>query len=238
MILDRAWRLGRALEWRATRARRATTHAGYRRYLDALSFALAAPAEQRDLLALDLETDGLDAGKSAIVQVGYVPLRLGGAADVLPGVRLGEARQVLVRGTGSLADDSVVVHGITDARRESGVTLAQALEQTLEAITGRVLVAHCAGVERAFLDAACRTVCGAPFVGATICTLELERRWFPRPRTADGLRLGKLRSAHGLPSYPAHDALTDALACAELLLAQVAARRSRGLRLVDLIERV
>ena len=106
------------------------------------------------------------------------------------------------------------------------------------ALGGRVLVAHAAGFERAFLDRACRGVTGAPFVGATICTLALEQRWFPGPRAADGFRLGKLRSAHGLPHYPAHSASHDALACAELLLAQVAQRRSGGLRIIDLIERV
>lgn len=194
-----------------------------------------------ELLAVDLETDGLDVETSAIVQVGFVPLRLGCecAEDAQShGISLAGAEQFLVAGAGHLDAKSVVVHGITDTRRAQGVPLEVALEKTLDALHGRVLVAHCAGVERSFLDRACRSITGAPFVGATICTLDLERRWFPGPRTADGFRLKKLRSAHHLPHYPAHDALSDALACAELLLAQVAQRRSRNLELVDLIERV
>lgn len=245
MIGDRAWRLARALQRRAKRARERTTDDGYRAYLDALPTDLTVAAGAAPLLALDLETDGLDAAKAPILQIGYVPLHVGTTppgkdATVLErgGVELGGARQIDVGGDGGLDATSVVVHGITDTRRASGAALADALRETFGALTGRVLVAHCASVERSFLDVACEEVFGAPFVGATICTLELEQRWFPGPRTSDGFRLGKLRSRHGLPHYAAHDALNDALACGELLLAEVAARRSPDLRLVDLIERV
>lgn len=239
MIGSRAWRLEWSLGRKLSRAVRASGHAAYRRYLDSVPRSFARPVGELELLALDLETDGLDPQQSSILQVGFVPLRLGvDPAGGASGISLAGAGQVLVAGSGALDASSVVVHGITDERSADGVSLEAALERTLDALHGRVLVAHCASVERSFLDRACRRVAGAPFVGATICTLELERRWFPGPRTADGLRLGKLRSSHQLPHYPAHDALSDALACAELLLAQVARRRSRDLQLVDLIERV
>ncbi|MBS3942447.1 MAG: hypothetical protein KG028_15925 [Actinobacteria bacterium] len=56
-------------------------------------------------------------------------------------------------------------------------------------------------------------------------TLRLQRRvlggrW--HPPEPEELRLQAARERFGLPRYRAHDALTDALACAELYLAQVA----------------
>jgi DNA polymerase-3 subunit epsilon len=59
-----------------------------------------------------------------------------------------------------------------------------------------------------------------------IDTLELEHRlvttaWQPDP-PAGALRLWAARERHGLPHTGAHHALTDAVACAELYLAQTA----------------
>ena len=42
------------------------------------------------------------------------------------------------------------------------------------------------------------------------------------------LRLWTARERYGLPSYRAHECLIDAIACAELYLAQVAEMRSQG----------
>ena len=55
--------------------------------------------------------------------------------------------------------------------------------------------------------------------------VQLRRREQPI-RTGD-LRLQACRDRYNLPAYPAHNALMDALATAELLLAQ-AGHRSRG----------
>jgi len=50
------------------------------------------------------------------------------------------------------------------------------------------------------------------------------------------LRLGACRERYGLPIYTAHSALTDALACGELLLAQMAAMGGAGqLTVADLL---
>ena len=51
----------------------------------------------------------------------------------------------------------------------------------------------------------------------------------PSPEASpDELRLWRARRRYGLPRYRAHDALIDALACAELYLAQTAELRDRG----------
>ncbi|PEQ12892.1 hypothetical protein B2G71_08605 [Novosphingobium sp. PC22D] len=192
--------------------------------------AFDRPIAQIEFAAIDLETDGLDFAASAILEAGIV---CGGAR----GIVAASATRVRFRAAAALSASSVVVHGITDDAAARALPEAEALARLLPLLAGKPLVAHFADIEAGFLDAACRRVFGAPFVAPFVCTMQLENRWFPRPRAADGLRLGKLRAGYRLPAYRAHDGLTDALACAELLLAQIAHHGCAGLTLGDLVRR-
>lgn len=175
---------------------------------------LAKAALDSPIVAIDLETDGLDHRKDSILEAGTVAIEA-------EAVQSGSARRIRFRSAAPLNAEAVVVHRITDDEASSAQPVEQALQQVLQICAGKVLVAHFAQIEANFIDAACRAAYGAPFVAPFICTMQLEGRWFPRARAQDGLRLGKLRSQYGLPSYAAHDGLTDALACAELFLAQI-----------------
>ena len=53
---------------------------------------------------------------------------------------------------------------------------------------------------------------------------------FTADPSPERLRLWGARERYGLPEYRAHDPLVDALACAELYLAQVSELRDRGAR--------
>jgi DNA polymerase-3 subunit epsilon len=67
-------------------------------------------------------------------------------------------------------------------------------------------------------------------------TLAIERSKANRaqqPIQDGGFRLDACRERYGLPDYQGHDALTDALATAELLLAQIA-YQGKDCRLYDL----
>ena len=170
------------------------------------------------LLAVDLETTGLDPDHDRIVSIGFVPVD--GTSIVLSG-----AGQLVVRGTTSVGQ-SATVHGLTDDRVAAGLDLPAALDVLLGALSGRVLLAHHAAIEQGFLDVACRRVHGQHLPSVAVDTMALEHRllttgWTQEP-AAGSLRLAAARARHGLPRYRAHDALTDALACAELYLAQVA----------------
>ncbi|WFL78980.1 exonuclease domain-containing protein [Altererythrobacter arenosus] len=183
---------------------------------------LKAEVSEVPLLAIDLETDGLDSSRDMILESGSVALDMGS-------IQGGSARRIRFRAERPLNAEAVVIHSITDDEAADALPAEEALALVLEQCTGRVLVAHFAEIEAGFLDAACRKRYGAPFVAPFICTMQLEARWFPRSRARDGLRLGKLRSQYGLPPYRAHDGLTDALACAEVFLAQLAyAKRERA----------
>ena len=57
-----------------------------------------------------------------------------------------------------------------------------------------------------------------------IDTMKIARQWFERRNkeiSQGDLRLFNLRKRYGLPSYQAHNALSDAIATAELLQAQI-----------------
>lgn len=184
----------------------------------------STPARRLRLLAVDLETTGLDPRRDHILAIGHVPvdglcISLSGACrlHVAPAAPVGA---------------SATVHGITDDVAASGMPLERALGHLLRALTGRVLLAHHAPLDLAFLSAACSSLWGAPLVVPAVDTMDLQRRlvtspWQPQPREGE-LRLWRARQRYGLPVYRPHDPLADALGCAELYLAQVAERDPGG----------
>ena len=196
------------------------------------------PLAQVQLLAVDLETTGLDARRHEVLSVGSVPV-LGGE------VLLAGAAHRRVRPAGGVGE-SAVVHGLTDDELADAPPVEQVLPELLHTLTGpprRVLLAHLARVETGFLDAACRRAYGAGVRLEVVDTLKLELRLLRtrRQHLPDGaLRLDACRRRHRLPRYRPHSALTDALACAELFLAQCAeleGRLGRPATLADVLSR-
>ncbi|USQ76936.1 exonuclease domain-containing protein [Ornithinimicrobium cryptoxanthini] len=185
------------------------------------------PVTELDLLAVDLETTGLDPSRHEVLSVGMVPVH--GLS-----IALGGARGYAVRpaGPGGVGE-SAAVHGITDDTAAGARSLSEVLPVVLAALEGRVLLAHHARIETGFLDAACRGHGVALPDLVVVDTVRLQRRVLRRGRShaqvADQeLGLAAARRHLGLPRYRSHDALTDALACAELYLAQVAALAGDG----------
>lgn len=188
---------------------------------DYLSVPLPLPTTGVDdlpLLALDLETTGLDPRRDEILSIGFVPVD----GDT---IHLSGARRIMIKTTHEVGD-SATIHGITDDdAARAGIHLDEALAITLAALQGRVLLAHYAPMEQGFLSRACQQVFGTPLVLTCVDTMHVQYRLMTAgladepPR--DALRLWRARSRYGLPTYKAHDALTDALACAELYLALV-----------------
>ncbi len=167
---------------------------------------------QARYLALDLETTGGDPRQDDILSFGWVCLE--GEE-----IRLDTAQHRLVRPRRALNEASVTVHRITDDRAAQGEPLHQVLADFLAALSGRVLIAHYSPTEMGFVGAACQACYGGPLLTPVVDTLALARAE-PTPHVPGSLRLGALRARHHLPRYPLHHALSDALAAAELFLAQ------------------
>jgi DNA polymerase-3 subunit epsilon len=196
------------------------------RFYQAGTVSADTPLEQAPLLALDVETTGLDSRRDSIVSLGLVPFDL-------RRIRCREARYWVVKPAGELSSQSVTFHHITHSDIQSAPGLDTVLEQLLTAMAGKIMVVHYRPIERGFLDQAMRHLLGEGLQFPVIDTMQLEARLHPRKRQAGWLRqlLGKppvsirladSRLRYGLPLYQAHHALTDALATAELLQAQTA----------------
>jgi DNA polymerase-3 subunit epsilon len=104
------------------------------------------------------------------------------------------------------------------------------MRRFLEAASGRVLVAHNADLDLAYLNRVSRDTVGAPVLLPVVDTLRQEQALLTRreqPIRPGDLRLQACRERYNLPTLPAHNALLDALATGELLIA-MAAHRSAG----------
>ncbi|WP_444678305.1 3'-5' exonuclease [Halomonas sp. E19] len=216
---------------------RAASHPVLKRFLEAGCPATDTPIGEAALVALDLETTGLDARRHAIVSIGLVPF-------TLARIHLSQRRYWVVRPGGALSSESVVLHRITHAEVAEAPALESVLPEVLDALAGRLAVVHFRHIERPFLDAAAQRCLGEGLRFPMIDTMSLEarrhrlspwsrlRRWLRRPPVS--IRLGDSRRRYGLPDYLGHHAMVDALATAELLQAQIATHYRAETRVAEL----
>jgi DNA polymerase-3 subunit epsilon len=169
-----------------------------------------------ELLALDFETSGLNEKQDRLLSMGWVLISHGR-------IRMATAGHCVIRSEDRSVGQSATVHGLLDADLVHGLSLAEAVEPLLRLIRGRALVVHYAPIENGFLQHACHHLYGVPLPLQIIDTLAIEAQRRAHIHDSQGaLRLHACRERYGLPRYKAHNAAVDALACAELLLAQVA----------------
>ncbi len=170
------------------------------------------------IVALDLETTGLDPQKDSILSFGLIQLHN-------CTIHLDTAWHQIVRIEGQIPESSAVIHNITDDDAAAGKSLEELLPRLLQRLAGKVILVHYKSIEQNFIDAACRRLYGTPFIIPIIDTLQIAQRLLElRNHTIQpgNLRLFNLRTIYGLPQYKAHNALYDALATAELFLAMAA----------------
>ncbi|WP_229332776.1 3'-5' exonuclease [Sediminicurvatus halobius] len=182
------------------------------------------PIAEAPMVAMDMETTGLDPDQHAIVSIGLVPF-------TLDRIRLAERRHWVVHPPRALEDLSVTFHHITHSDIENAPDLGEILPELLATMAGRVPVVHYHRIERRFLNAAVVARLGEDLFFPLIDTMVLEAKrhrlsWRARLRQRLGhdplsIRLGDSRERYHLPAYQAHSALVDAIATAELLQAQI-----------------
>ena len=187
------------------------------------------PLSAVPLMGLDVETTGLNPQTDGIVSIGLVPMGL-------ERIRASESRHWIVKPRARLGEESVTIHGITDSQVLAAPDLEVILADVLQCLAGHVLIVHCRDIERQFLNRALIARIGEEIEFPVIDTMELEARLHRRPPPGFfarlfgkkpetvSIRLADSRARYRLPRYRAHHALTDALATAELLQAQVAHR--------------
>ena len=216
----------RAVNWpeRFQELAKAAKHPALKRYYEAGIASADTAIDDVPMVAVDFETTGMNPDKHGIISIAVVPMTLGR-------IDMSQARQWVVKPRRLLTEESVTIHGITHSEIERAPDLAQVIDPLLEAVAGKVWIVHYNGIERPFLQGGFEERLNETIHFPVIDTMEIEARFHRQKRSLwdkitgkkpVSIRLADSRQRYNLPFYAPHDAMTDALACGELLQAQVA----------------
>ena len=191
-------------------------------YLSTFSDA-SASVKDIPFVALDFETTGLNSKTDDIVSVGLVPF-------TLARIYCKQSKHWVVQPRRNLSESSIVIHGITHNDVDNAPDFDNIIAPLLDALRSKVIVVHYAAIERGFFNSALLLRLKEHIEFMVVDTMELERRALKAKQGLIGqlfntklgsLRLNDCRKRYSLPAYEGHHALTDALATAELLQAQL-----------------
>lgn len=188
-------------------------------------------SDKLDYIVVDLELTGLDPKKHEIVSAAWIEIRQ-------QKIVLGSARHIVNKDVEHL-QQSPVFHGIDHAAINEGERLEVLLDALCESMENKVLVCHNAILDWGFIKYACKHLGKVAKPLAIVDTMKLEKQRLYKQSLElqkDSLTLSQCRARYALPSYQVHNALTDALATAELLLAQThQIGAGKRLKLADLM---
>lgn len=185
------------------------------------------PFANSRFLVVDCEMSGLDAKTCQLLSMGWVMIEHGRIVN-------SSARHILVhadRGAG----DSSKIHGLLDSSLAGAKSVAAVLMLLIQQMQDAVLVFHHAHLDIRFLQKAAIENFRCPLLFSYIDTMAIEKRRLHLQGKATGLRLVQCRERYGLVSSAQHNAMADAVATAELLLAQASyLEKGQGLKLSEL----
>ncbi|WP_099611536.1 3'-5' exonuclease [Vibrio fujianensis] len=174
---------------------------------------------QQTLIALDFETTGLNPKQDQIISIGWVPI-------IQNVIQLSGAQHFLVKPLSQKNHQQAVIHHILPEMQQQGIPLKQGIDILFQQLAGKVLLAHGSVIERQFLAHYIQQQGWPSLPLIWLDTLKIEQTyhrysWCSHARVKQDWRLSYLRKCYHLPDYQAHHALSDAIATAELYLAQL-----------------
>jgi DNA polymerase III epsilon subunit family exonuclease len=177
--------------------------------------------ERATYVVVDLETTGLQPGRSGICEIGAVRLR---------GFEVEAEFETLVDPGLPIAPRASALTGLRNEHVRGAPSPAEAVRRFLAFSGDAVLVAHNARFDLAFLDHETERLTGLRIGSTVIDTVRLARALLAG--RASGFGLAQLAWFLGTAETPCHRALPDARATAELLLALIGLAQERGARTV------
>ncbi|MDT5260362.1 MAG: polymerase subunit epsilon [Mycobacterium sp.] len=176
------------------------------------------PAREPDggWAVIDVETSGFRPGQARIISVAALGLDVDGRVEqsvvslLNPGVDPGPTH----------------VHGLTAAMLEDQPQFADVVDDLVEVLRGRTLVAHNVAFDYAFLAAEAELAEAELPVDSVMCTVELARRL---DLGVDNLRLDTLAAHWGVIQERPHDAFDDALVLTGVLASALERARERNI---------
>ena len=177
---------------------------------------LSCECNKIDYLVLDLETTGLNPGRDRILSVGTIEI-----TNFKMDMR--SAETLFVSDAREVRAETAVINHIVPEMMQDGVSLDDAMESLFRKMQGKVLIAHGVFVEQGFLHHYLKQRYGLADIPLPwLDTLRLEKSMVMNQWKSDqDVTLSGTRARYGLPDYPAHEALIDAVATGELYLAQL-----------------
>jgi DNA polymerase-3 subunit epsilon len=176
--------------------------------------ALDLPWRRAEFVVVDLETTGLHLRRDDVISYGAVLVRDGRALA-------GSHVYGLVRPRREVSESSIIVHGLRAVDLIDAPPLEDCVRRLTGLLDGRVLVAHAAWVEQAFLNRAFAEY-GTRLEGPIVDTAALAREARVALAGSEGEpSLERLARALKLPVHTPHHALGDALTTAGVFLALV-----------------
>jgi DNA polymerase III subunit epsilon len=173
----------------------------------------ATPWREARYAVVDLETTGLDPASDEIISFASLPIEDGR-------VIVGNTCTAIIRPTEMPDAKTIRIHGLRPMDLADAPALPEVLDLMLEALTGRLLVAHAAWVERGFLAAALKPA-GLSLAEPVLDTVALAKHALGAEGRgeAGALSLSEITRGVGLPVHRPHIAEGDALTTAQLFLA-------------------
>jgi len=177
------------------------------------------PLEEYEFVVLDTELTGLSPRTDEIVSIGAVRVR---ELNIVPG----EQFYTLVEPKIPLPKKSTLIHRITPDQVKGRPRLRQALPELMDFIGTSFIVGHYVGLDISFLNRASKDILGSPMVTPCLDTMRLAQvyqealfeGYYDQYQQHLSYNLKDLAKHHGLPQFPAHNALHDALQTAYLFI--------------------
>ncbi|VUD66689.1 DNA polymerase III PolC-type [Thalassocella blandensis] len=165
-----------------------------------------------EFLVIDCEMSGLKASKNQLLSIGWVTIK---------NLRIVNAScKYFLTHSETGTGDTTKIHGLMESNIAGATSIASVLLILIKHMQDKVLVFHHAPLDIAFLQRAALHHFQCPFLFSYIDTLNIEQHRLQLQGKHGGLRLAQCRERYGLLSNNQHNALADAYATAELLLAQ------------------
>jgi DNA polymerase III subunit epsilon len=177
------------------------------------------PLSNYEFVVLDTELTGLSHRRDEIVSIGAVRIR---DLSIVPG----EQFYSLVEPRIPLPKKSTLIHRITPQQVQGRPRLRQVLPELMEFIGNAFIVGHYVGLDISFLNSAARDIIGEKLVTPCLDTMRLAQVYqealfecyYDRYQKHISYNLKDLSKHHGLPLFPQHNALQDAMQTAYLFL--------------------
>ncbi len=182
----------------------------------------AAPLDTLRFVVADVETTGLNPFADQLISIG--------AVEIIQGtIRLNSGFEVVFRQPQASPNANILVHGIDGTTQLGGVDPAAATLQFLDFIQNAPLVGFHADFDRLMIDRAANKAVGLAPSNPWLDLAYLAPAVMPEPGRKLPRGFDEWMDKLGIVNQARHNALSDALATAQLLQVVLARARDQGI---------